>query len=70
MDRHSPRDQVFIGIAKDVDLALDQDDNLSLIRRNNWGVSDERIVIGPLSIRLIDQLCDSAQRLKSFATKP
>jgi hypothetical protein len=58
---------LWIGVAADIDLGLDKDDNLTLIRRNNYKTRDERIVIGPLSQSLINSMIYALDRLRVHA---
>ena len=60
---------IFIGIAKDLDLGIDKDENLIIVKRNNWGVSDERTYLSTASNHFIDSMITALQRLKVHAVK-
>jgi hypothetical protein len=61
---------IFIGIANDLDLGIDKDENLLIVKRMSWGVSDERTYLGPASHTLIDSMITGLQRMKVHAIKP
>ena len=57
-----------IGITSNVEFAVDQHDNLSIERRDNWGTGPKHeVVIGFLTPRLIDQMIENLNRLRTFA---
>lgn len=67
--RYDNNPTVFIQFATDRDFALNDQDELMIIKRKDWGIPDEKIVIGELTGSLIDSMIENLKRMKTFAKK-